>query len=69
MPRIRTKNQPWLVQEVSERELKHLEAIGLVLDLDPFAGASLIEIEAPVKEATPKKKADKAPTTENEVKQ
>jgi hypothetical protein len=39
------------------------------LDLDPFAGASLIEIEAPVKEATPKKKADKAPTTENEVKQ
>lgn len=66
MPLVRLTNQPELWREVTERELIDLKAYGLVLDLDPVEDAS--DVEAPVKEATSNKKADKAPTTENEVK-
>ncbi|MEU5197288.1 hypothetical protein AB0G86_25105 [Streptomyces scabiei] len=66
MPQVRLTNQPDLWREVTERQLIDLKAYGLVLDLDPVSDASYAE--APVKEATSIKKADKAPTTENEVK-
>lgn len=66
MPLVRLTNQPWLLREVTERQLIDLKAYGLVLDLDPVEDAS--DVEAPVKEAPSNKKADKAPTTENEVK-
>lgn len=64
MPVIRTKKQPWLEIDVSPREYENLKSLGLVLDLDPVVEAT--PAEAPVKAITPKKKADKAPTTENE---